>query len=117
MQNNQIEQDKEIREELNSLYTEFGYIYKDYCSKEQHEELAKLKKEGQPLPDNLCYDPKQDKLYYSIPSGLAADELNDLTRLRMLKYTRSISYGVNFIVVVIILWFIVNIFVNFMSVH
>ncbi|HCL01381.1 MAG TPA: hypothetical protein DHW61_03035 [Lachnoclostridium phytofermentans] len=113
MKYNQIEQEKETRKELNTLYAEFGYIYKDYCSKEQHEELANLKKEGHPLPDNLCYDPKLEKLYYSIPSGLSADELNDLTRLRMLKYTRNISSGVNFIVVVIILGFLINIFSNF----
>lgn len=114
MQKNHMEQDKEIRKELNTLYAEFGYLYKDYCSKEQHEELANLKKEGQPLPDNLSYDPKCEKLYYSIPSGLSTDELNDLTRLRMLKYTRDISYGVNFIMIVIVLGILLKILVNFL---
>lgn len=103
MQNNQIEQEKEIRKELTSLYEEFGYQYRDYCSKEQHEELARLKKDGHPLPDNLSYDPKREKLYYSIPSSLSTGELEELTKLRLLKYTKNISYGVNFIVLVIVL--------------
>ncbi len=103
MQTNPIDQEKEIRKELTTLYEEFGYLHKDYCSKEQHEELANLKKEGQPLPDNLSYDPKREKLYYSIPSGLSTEEFQDLTRLRMLKYTKNISYGINFIVLAIVI--------------
>lgn len=114
MQKNPIEQEKEIRKELTTLYEEFGYLYKDYCSKEQHEELAKLKKEGQPLPDNLSYDPKREKLYYNIPSGLSTGELEELTKLRLLKYTKNISYGVNFIVLVIVLGIILKLVVYFL---
>ncbi len=113
MLKSKMEQEKEIRKELDTLYEEFGYLYKDYCTKEQQEELSNLKKEGQPLPDNLCYDAKCEKLYYSIPSSLSAEELEDLTKLRLLKYTRNISYAVNFIVLVIVLGILLSILNTF----
>lgn len=94
------EQERENKKELSALYEEFGYFYKIYCTKEEQKELLELKRQGKPVPDNLCYDERMDKLYYSAPSGLTDEERHDLNFLRIVKYLKRIQ---NCFVVIIIL--------------
>lgn len=106
----------DLHDELKQLYYELGITEVEFCSKEETEQLRRMQKKKEPLPEDVHVTTDQRFYRYKEPD-MTKEEIKELLLCKQTRYLKSIKSGVIFFVALAIIGLLLGIISGALSIR